>query len=149
MWIQIQPSDLIGALSSQERRKYREHSAVAADGDPLPSILDTVTKKVRNAIRSNPNNRLHPDATLIAEECLDAAVCLIRYRLLSIIDDAVSDPRTEEWRDANAFLKDVRAGRATIEQPNEDPEAPQAAPTPSPLITARRRRFGRDQQDGV
>ncbi|BCU75991.1 phage protein Gp36 family protein [Luteolibacter sp. LG18] len=149
MWITLTTDALVGALSDTERTTYRTHVAVTGGVDPLPSILAAVTKRVRNAIRSWHENRLDPDPTTIADECEDAAICLIRYRLLSMIDEAVSEPRTNEWKDAVAFLKDVRAGRASIERPDENPEAPAPPPSPSPRIIARRKRFSRDMQNGI
>jgi hypothetical protein len=149
-WVEISEEDLDGVLSATERNAYRNHVAVVGeDGDPFPKVVKVVTKKVRGAIRSWRDNRLHPDANFIADECLDAAAVLVRHRLLTLIDEPISEPRVDEWKEANAFLKDVRAGKVAIEQPDEDPAAPQPPPAPVPLIAARRKQFGRDQQNGI
>lgn len=146
MWRAITDEDVLDGLSDTESNVYRTVASVSAT-DPLPGIIAKVSDKIRTAIRSWRDNRLHEDESFVPEGCIDDAVALIRYRLLNKLDQQISEGRRDEYKEALAYLRDIRAGKVSIERPDEQPDAP--APAPGPRISARKRRFSRDQQEGI
>jgi len=122
-----------------------------ADGqaDPLAEVVSRVVKEVRGYVGGYTTNSLAEGDT-IPEECEDAALALIRWRLCSRLPVAslLTDARRAEKDEALTFLRDVSAGRIAIVQP-ASPASEQAGGSIRPSICARSRRFSRRQQDGI
>lgn len=139
-WI-IPTVDHLG-LNSAEAAAYRESLLRSGATDRLPAVQRTVVSRIRGAIRTQRGAELDTDADTIPESALDAYAGLARYKLMAHFPGAISEPRTEEYRDAKQWLRDVAAGRILIEIPGADPDG--AAPrrtrpaVSTPALTQRR-----------
>ena len=147
LWVPITEDDFLDSLSAVEASLFRSNAKVS-ESDPLPGLISKVTMQVRGAVRSNPDNIVPADTTLVPPAAVPHAVAILRYRLLSKMPDIeISDARRDEYKEALAWLNLVRRGEEAIENP--DGATTDKKPTPSPRINARQKRFGRDSQDGI
>ena len=109
-WIALTEKHI--GLNNAEQVAYREALLRPGESDRLEEIVTAVVGKVRGAIRSNRDNRLDPDGTLIPASA------------------------AERW------LRDVAAGRYLIEPPSEEADVlapPKAGPRfTKPNLTQRR-----------
>lgn len=138
-------------MAGPEDQAYRERLLSDGQGDPLPEIIEQVTLEIRNAIRSNRDNQLHSDATFLPAGAIYHAVAIVRFRLLSRFAvseaDQPGDARKTEYREAITWLDLVRKGTERVEPPYGEADA--QAPSPSPRLSGRPRRFTRNTQDGI
>jgi hypothetical protein len=144
-WIAL-TEDHVG-LNNAERTAYRESLLASGATDRLPQILKDVVMQVRGAVRSCRNNVLAPDPDLIPESAVYYAGAIARYRLMTNFPGGISEARTQEYKDALAWLKDVAACRFVIESPglSEEAETPRKA---RPSFTTPTPTQGRDQANG-
>jgi len=129
-WRSVTEADVRSAINSAEDLSTRAKHLSGGQGDPLPDIIGQVTREVREAIRSHPDNRLSPGADEVPEGAIHHAVAIIRHRLLSRFDIQIGEARLMEYREATAYLKDVAAGKRAV----ENPDAGEAAPAPAPFL---------------
>lgn len=144
-WRAITESDIRGVLSAAEFSAYQ--AASLADGqDPAADAIAAVTGMARGYIAANSRNTLEDGATL-PERCILPACHIIRVELLARLDMEVSQARADAKRSAEAFLRDVAAGKVAVEDPAGD--GTESAAPPKPQISARTRVFSRDAQEGI
>jgi hypothetical protein len=139
-WIALTEKHI--GLNNAEQVAYREALLRPGESDRLEEIVTAVVGKVRGAIRSNRDNRLDPDGTLIPASAAAYAGALVRYELLANFVGNISEPRTKQWEAAERWLRDVAAGRYLIEPPSEEADVlapPKAGPRfTKPNLTQRR-----------
>lgn len=113
-WITLTKTDLLSALNSAEATAY--NVAVAGGIDPADEIILTAVQEARGHIEDHPGNRLAAGDT-IPGRIKHHVLAIIRFRILTRLDQEVSDPRTKEYSDARRFLERVSEGKVSIEKP--------------------------------
>lgn len=149
MWRAITENDLFSGMNAAEISAVRTKALAEGQTDPVPEVIAQVTKDIREAIRSCKDNRLSPDDSLVPEASILHAVPIIRHRLGTRFGGLIKggEERLEEYRRANKYLDMVASCARAVERWGADEDAP--APKPGPHIKARRRRFTREDQDGI
>jgi hypothetical protein len=149
MWRELTEDDVLGALNAPETSAYKT-AAISLGQDPLAQIISQVTSESRGHIADCSTNTLAPGSTL-PERVHYHALAMVRFRLMTRLDIEVSEDRRKEQRDAIAFFYRVAECKVAIEPGDgtgtEDDTDSQASPSPG--ITARPRKFSRQQQDGI
>ena len=121
-WITFSVDDIKSRLSARELLVYEETSRVeydelsgqnlVPDGTPerIVAIHSQTLGQFRGAIRSNPRvASLGPDGTL-PDFCIAWASIIARVGLIALnpIQEGVTDPRRDEYRDAVKGLESLR-----------------------------------------
>lgn len=148
-WRAITDDDLFSGMNVNEITAVRTKALNDGQSDPIPEVVDQVTKDIREAIRSCKDNRLAPTATHIPAAAILHAVPIIRHRLGTRFAGLIKsgDDRLEEYRRANKYLDMVASCARAVERWGADESSP--APQVGPYISARSRRFRRHDQDGI
>lgn len=150
MWRAITEDDVYGQMNDPEATALRAALLRPGQEDPLPVNIRHVTGYVRDAIRSNDGNALHPDATFLPDGVIPFACDLIVYRLAKRLGRALklTDEVKEAKDDAEKYFDKVAKGDREIESYGTD-EA--ATPTGGAVeqITPTRRRADRDGLKGL
>jgi hypothetical protein len=122
-WLQLQTSDVLNSLSSQEQNQMTDASSTAN----LAQIISSVTSFVRGKVNSyQPNQVFIPyPAGMIPEETYGAAVAIARYKFLTHLPGTqlITKWREAENTEAYALLDDVASGKLIILSP-ATPQAP-------------------------
>lgn len=147
-WISVTVADIATRLADPELDAAR--NALVAAGDPLPDIVSAVVAEVRGYVGACRTNRLGPAGT-IPDELLNAALALIRGRLLSRlpVTSLDTDARRKEVDSAERLLREVAACRFVVSLPAEPAPAGDIPAPPRPSWSARPREFSRRQTDGA
>ena len=145
MWREITEADVQGVLSAPEASAYQT-AAIAEGQTVLADCIRAVVAQCRGYIADNPQNKLAEGETL-PERVILPAKHMIRVELLTRLDMEVSEDRRVAKRDAIRFFEQVAAGKVIVEQP--DGTDTDAMTSSKPKITAREKKFGRDQQNGI
>lgn len=147
-WRALTAEDVHSAMSEPEVTAFTTKLLVGGQADPLEEIVAQVTLEVREAIRSCRDNSLHATASYLPEGCIRHAVAMARFRLLTRVGDEISEERKMEYREAQGYLKEVSACKRYVEDPDGEESGQAPSPTPK-VVSARTRRFGRSDQDGI
>ncbi|MBL9155012.1 MAG: hypothetical protein JNK37_21200 [Verrucomicrobiales bacterium] len=149
MWRALTEDDLFSAMHKAEIAAVRSKALADGQSDPVAEVIAQVTMMMREAIRSCRDNRLHPEAAYLPEAAMLHAVAIVRHRLGTRFGGLIKggEDRLEEYRRANRYLDQVASCAQAVERYGAEESA--AAPQPAPRITARRRHYGRDDQDGI
>lgn len=131
-WVSFTDSDVKARLATLELETY-ESSASQGDEDArLPIIVSQVLGQFRGAIRANPQTiTLGPEGTL-PDFCIAWAAVIARVALLGLtpVQEGMTDPRRDEYRDATKGLESIRSMNAAAFTIN-DPSAPDATSSPA------------------
>jgi hypothetical protein len=151
-WISLTVDGLLSTMTHRERVKFGTVSASAEVPDRVTPILVDLVAEVRGYIASHARNTLSADKTLIPSEFKAKALAMARWRLLITMPnyDPGEERKGENERAESFFLL---VAKGTI-RPSPAPDAvvtavPEEQAHPKPLIRARKRRFTREQQDGI
>lgn len=151
-WVALSVDGLLSSLTDKEREDFGKVSTTLSVPDRVLPILADLTQEIIGYIGSHSGNTLSADPTLIPSEFKAKAFAIARYRVLATMPRIKpSDARKDEYDKADAFFTAVAKG-SIRPRPAPDAEAnpvPEGKPFPSPKIRARRRRYSRDQQDGI
>lgn len=145
-WITITTAAVQSRLADAELDAARTAAVAEGQADPLTEVIERVISEVRGRVAANSANVLGESGT-IPDECEDAALALITFRLYSRLPVTIPDARKEAKSDALTFLAAVAAGQVAIIPPST--AAAVQATSVHPGIRARPRRFSREQQDGI
>ena len=147
-WRAIIEDDTRAVMNSGEDQAARAKYLASGQSDPLEELIAGVTADFREAIRSNPENTLPDDETLLPLSSIRHAAVIIRHGLLGRFGMAISDGRMKEWDAAQKYLDKVEKGERKIAS---DGAAPAVRPNimPSPAVNQSPRRDGWRYQDGV
>jgi hypothetical protein len=111
-WITFTAADVKARLSARELAAYEE---TAAEGDEeaidrMQVVVDQVLASFRGSIRANPNVTAMGEAGTLPDFCILHAAVLARHGLIGLnpVPEGMTDPRRDEVREANTFLKDLR-----------------------------------------
>lgn len=152
-WVELTVDDLLSSMTLKEREDIGKVSVGGSVPDRVIPILRDLVNEIRGYIGSHSGNSMSADPLLIPSEFVAKAMAIARYRVIATIPGAykAEGPRKDEYDKADAFF--VSVARGTIRpRPAPDAEAnpvPDAVFHPSPRIIARKRRFSRDQQEGI
>lgn len=151
-WVELTVTDLLSSMTEREREDFGKVSSAVSVPDRVIPILADMVQEVRGYIGSNSTNTLSANPLLIPVEFKGKALAIARWNVLTSIPNyKPGDARKDSYDKADAFFMAVAKG--TI-RPSPAPDAvanpvPQAQENPSPKIRARKRRFSRDQQNGI
>ena len=151
-WVALSVTSLLSAMTDREVEDFGKVSVKVSVPDRVIPILADLVNEIRGYIGSHSRNTLSADPLLIPSEFVAKAMAIARWRVLTSIPNyKPGDARKDEYDKADAFFVSVAKG--TIRpRPAPDAEAnpvPEGKAHPSPKINARKRRYGRDQQDGI
>lgn len=146
-WTTISESDLKEQLSGAELAAYRRAALADDQADPIAGILDGVVEEVRGRIAANRDNIL-ADGVTIPASLIHHAIAIARYRLITRLPVTPSDARRAEYEDAMAVLRDIAAGKFSVEVPvTADDEKRQGASVQ--VVTERPRQATRSNMSGI
>lgn len=118
-WVPFTAADVKARLAVRELDVYEETATEEGDETPgseerLPSIVAQVLGQFRGAIRGNPHvTGLGPEGTL-PDFCIAWAAVITRVALIGLnpIQEGMTDPRRDEYRDAVKGLESLRSMNA-------------------------------------
>jgi hypothetical protein len=146
-WVSITEAMVAERLAGPELAAYKSAALGTGQTNPLPNIITRAVDEVRGYIAACRANTLG-EAGTIPEKLLDAALAVIRYRLISRLPVTLTQSRIDEKDDALRLLKEVAACRFAVEEPTT--ASTEALSGKSPRWTERTdREFTRTSQDGI
>ena len=123
-WITITPENILGRLAQSELEEYQAVGNLSDEETPPPvvdklaEIIGQVTTMVRGKVLACQSNERHMGpAGTIPKECLFAACTIARNAFVSSlpINEAITDARNEETRQAHSFLDAVARCEVALE----------------------------------
>jgi len=143
MWIAITEAALQTGITGPELDAARSAALAEEQADPVPEVIQQVTRQVRGYVANCDRNTMGEGET-IPDECLGAAVSLVVQGLCKRLPGKVvfTEERATAAADAVNFLRDVASCRFRIAQPEVQSTEKLAAP--GPRITPRKRRLSTD-----
>jgi hypothetical protein len=147
-WRAITEDDLRSVINVHEDTALREALLASGQEDPFVTNAAKVTGYFRNAIRSGPGNTLDTDETTLPVAAIMHACGMLAFQLFKrFAAELMTDDHRQANKDAEAWLKEVRAGREKIEQPGEETATPSGGSLEQ--ITPARRRADRQGLAGL
>ncbi|HEY1121742.1 MAG TPA: hypothetical protein VGE67_09085 [Haloferula sp.] len=128
-WVPFTEVDVISRLAERElevyeataRRKYPDDSEGEAEipedsPERLPRIVEQVCNLFRGSIRGNPLVTFIGPAGTMPDFCIGHAAVIARVALVGMnpVPEGMTDPRREEYREANTFLKSLRTAPGSM-----------------------------------
>lgn len=113
-WQTFTEDDVKARLATLEIDTYESAASQGEEDARLPVIVSQVLGQFRGAIRSNPQvTELGPDGTL-PDFCIAWAAVIARVGLLGLtpVQEGMTDPRRDEYRDATKGLEALRSMNA-------------------------------------
>lgn len=117
-WDTLTEAKFLKSCTGAEATAIKSAALASAQTEPLTATLAAVVQEVRGYISAYGQNSLGEGATIPAE--LENAACAIaRFRALNRlpVKSLLTETRVLEYKDALALLRDVAAGRFSVEQP--------------------------------
>jgi phage gp36-like protein len=114
-WITLTQNDLLSALNASEAAAY--NAAVTGAIDPADEIILSAVHDARGLIENAPGNELAAGDT-VPNRLKHQILAIVRFRILTRLDIAVSEDRRTEYRDARRFLERVSEGKVRVEKPD-------------------------------
>jgi hypothetical protein len=151
-WVALTTEDVTSAMTAVEAARFGGASTGSGPADRAETILADLVQEIRGYIATWAQNTLSLDTTLIPPAFKAKALSIARWRLLIAVPGMpTDDARKADFEKADAFFLKVAEGKI---RPQPAPDAvanpvPQERPQATPRISARKRRFSRDQQDGI
>lgn len=114
LWVTFTADDVKARLATLEIETYESAASQGDEDERLPVIVSQVLGQFRGAIRSNPHvTEFGPDGTL-PDFCIAWAAVIARVGLLGLtpVQEGMTDPRRDEYRDAVKGLESLRSMNA-------------------------------------
>jgi hypothetical protein len=148
-WIIIAEADVISKLSGPELAAMKTAALQAAQGDPLPEVIEQVTKEIRGYVAACSDNILGDGAT-IPDELLGFAINRIRYELATRlpVPSLLTTARTDANSQAITALRDVAACKFKVIGPTT-PAEEQAPGAAAEVVSTTTRKYTRAKMDGL
>ena len=96
-------------------RELEVYESVAGEGDAvaidrMAAVVAQVLASFRGAIRANPNVAAMGEAGTLPDFCILPAATIARNALIGLnpVSEGMTDPRRDEEREAQRFLRDLR-----------------------------------------
>jgi len=149
-WIALTIDNLKEAKAAALVEACRTAALGTGQADPVPSIIENVTARIRAEISGCANNVLDADATKIPSDLKSLAARMIVREAISRLQQPLTDDEREEQRNDLRYLERIARCEVPVAAP-DDPltTAEVQSPTGTPRITARTRQFGRAYEDGI
>ncbi|MCW1885629.1 hypothetical protein OKA04_12895 [Luteolibacter flavescens] len=127
-WVPFTEADVTSRLAAREievyeatsRREYPEEGGEAEvpvlSPERLPQIVEQVCNQFRGAIRGNPLVSVLGPAGTLPDFCIAHAAVIARVALVGMnpVPEGMTDPRRDEYREANSFLRSLRTAPAAM-----------------------------------
>lgn len=145
-WVEVTEAMVKGAMSSPELGAINV-AAVASGQNPLADITSTAVQEARAHIADCANNSLAAGET-VPERCVHHILAIIRFRMLTRVNMAVSEDRRAEYKAALHFFERVAECKVAIEAPEGETEASGCTPSME-TVASRTRVASRDAMKGL
>lgn len=148
-WVQITEADLLKTKLAPLMSALRTAALATGQADPVVEITADVVRRVRAKVATCATNQVDEDtATLPAS--LKALACrmIVREAKGRLELELTQDERDERATDERELTAVARC-ELVVDQPDNATAPPVQAVQPRPTITARRKQFGRAQQEGA
>lgn len=126
-WVTITEADLATVLDGDELRTYRQRATSPKGVDPVASLIENAVQEARDRIRANQDNKVLAAGSTVPPGMVARVLIIIRQRVLTICKVKVGEDRLKEYESAEAYFRDVAAGRVVV--PTPDDAAPEVTPT--------------------
>lgn len=153
-WRALTIADVRTRLSGNEIETYRNAALAPGEADPIQTLLDSITDRVRGAVARDPGNTLGASGT-VPKALIDCALSILTMRVMTRCYGEVMDPTGQRKADAEAaelMLKDVMKGEGImIAAPDTDDDPAGTVLRPAIDIEygyTHCEEFTREQQDG-
>ncbi len=151
-WVTLTEDDALSGMGSSERDDFARADTQVSVSDRLIPILANFSNEIRGYVQTHAPSAVSATPGTIPPEFVDRAVDYIRFKLLITIPGyQPGEARTKAYEKADAYFQKVAEGKI-LPAKADDAVAPviaEARKSASPRINARKRRFSRDQQDGI
>ena len=145
-WVAITEADVLTVLSGPELAAYRSVALAGGQADPVAPIIGQVVDLVRGYVGGCTSNQLGEAGTIPAK-LLQPALDIIAVRIPRRVRKDPTQARQDAHDQAIALLEKVSNCDFDIEEPVTPSTEETAAGTPR--ISGGKRKFGREQQDGI
>ncbi len=148
-WIILTEALVLGKLAGPELAALKTKALAVGQDNPLPDVIDQVTREVRGYVKANANNLLDANPYSIPDELTTATLNRVRFELATRlpVSSLLTEDRRQANRDAIAMFRDVAAGRFTIQQPGNVSTEQSAGPAVK-RVSHERQRFSRERLRG-
>lgn len=118
-WIMLTAAMLQSRISAPEYERLTSSLIQYGQSDPVPSLLDDVTERVRNAIRSGGRVGLGATDTIPAS-LRDAALSIVKYRLFGRVSilRSLAEMAKDDAEAAERQLERIEDGKTLVEGPS-------------------------------
>lgn len=154
-WRALTAADLMTRLSGKELVAFRNAGLGPGEVDPVSTLLDAVTEKVRGAIAGNPRNILGP-AGQVPKTLIDTALSIAVLRVMTRCFGEVLDQSGQRVKDGEAaegILRDVARGEGPgipgLAEDDGEAVGNIRSPMPIEYETDHEEEFDREDQDGL
>jgi len=122
-WKTLAAGDVKARLSGPELTALQTSQLAAGQSDPLPEVISQVVGEARGYIAAWSGNVLGPAGTL-PPQLIGAAAAMAVWelagRLPTLRGLSRNESRKADYDGAKSLLKDVAAGKFTVEKPTEE-----------------------------
>ena len=146
-WLTLTASHLQSRIAAAEYNAFTAALISSGQSDPVPQLLNHVSERIRQAVRSGGKVALGA-AGMIPASLIDCGLSIAKYRLFGRVSSMkrFAELAKDDNDQALDELKAVAKGELVPEAPST---ATEDAPTPQPNITERTSDFERGDQDGI
>ena len=149
MWTTITTADLNATKLAPLMSALRTAALADGQADPVDAIKATVIDRIRRMISACRSNTVDADTTKIPESLKALACRMIVREAKDRLEIELTDTEKESWRVDEKELLAISRCEIPIET-SDNATAPEVQSTqPGPTISARKRRYSRDQQEGI
>lgn len=127
----------------------RTAALAQGQGDRLDSIQAEVVRTIRRKVAACRTNRVDADTTKIPASLMAIACRMILREGKIALEIALSEDERTQWNKDDRELDKVASCDMPIDESDSAEAAPVQSTQPGPSICARKKRYGRSQQDGV
>lgn len=148
-WITITEADLLKTKMAPLVSVLRSAAIDPGQDDPVEAITSDVISRIRNKVSTCATNKVDATTTTIPASLKALACRMILREAKGRLDmDLTEDERRERDIDERELTAVARC-ELVVDQADVPTAPPVQAVQPGPTISARKKRFGRDQQSGV
>ena len=112
-WRQITANDVAATLSQREVDGYQRSGG--DNTNPLATLIERTTARVRLSVRSNGRVRMSPDATLVPLSLISPACDYMAFDILKRLDVEVGEDRRRARQQAIDLFDRIERGEVTPE----------------------------------
>lgn len=153
-WTTITRDDLIAYKAAAVVDSLESAALGSGQENPIAKIISESIARIRMEISAGGRTVLSAREKTIPPSLMSLACRMAlrtgQSRLNAVGAMPLSDDERKEWDKDERLLERIAKGEITIESPTDPASSPEVQTSVvRPSITARSRRFGRDQQEGI